>query len=660
MIKPQTFMKRIIQLSITKKDYNGNVVKYGVAGTDVKDLEEVFKKNNYSTIHWMDDYADSKNFKKAVGFVVDIEDSITIDVAVARLQQHNLNYALITSKSHTPEAHRFHVLIPYNRPVYTLQDYGRALNKVISDIFPEADKNTLDGARRIYGSPDDAAFQAAWDKQDFNIDGSDISISDSWNDELTVTTRQGDKIKAGTITTKTQTLCPWHDDTNHSAFIEYSDKSDNWYIRCSACNKTFWKVPKTLAERCTPYWSLGTGFLEIGIVGGKFCIQEISIAKIYSRVGASTKEEKKEVFDFLANEKHIPHLNDVNLMGDASVEKTYFKVTPSNGTIDVYYAALPAVVQDNAYIEDYLDRIFRKNKQFIKEWLAVYCYTNYKKLPTLVFKGKRGTGKSKFGEMVLEIFKPISLMWHGKQKNFNSEVKMKLLVSDETVTDDEEQYKMLKQYSGQKYATINEKYQPEYTVKNNVNMILLSNEHIPIFVKHEEMPTDKNNNQWFVMDWKKIKGKLNNDIETELRNRLGHYVRTEIKSVYEKLNMDGKRYFVSTPITDSARALFENNLRDDDVEANKVIEMLIQDCINNTDIKSIIEEGYMPTEVFSRSSYTRIKREDVIRNMVSRRLIDRQKAEKFSSKINGKRPSVYPITKAMQNMILDRIKEDTK
>jgi phage/plasmid-associated DNA primase len=62
----------------------------------------------------------------------------------------------------------------------------------------------------------------------------------------------------------------------------------------------------------------------------------------------------------------------------------------------------------NFLIEEYLDERFGQYKDFIKQWLAVFCYTNYKKLPHLILKGKRGTGKSTFSDIVSDIFPGLS------------------------------------------------------------------------------------------------------------------------------------------------------------------------------------------------------------------------------------------------------------
>jgi len=53
------------------------------------------------------------------------------------------------------------------------------------------------------------------------------------------------------------------------------------------------------------------------------------------------------------------------------------------------------------------DDASRDQVGFIKKYLAVYTYTSYRKLPTLVLKGERSNGKITFAEMVADIYKPL-------------------------------------------------------------------------------------------------------------------------------------------------------------------------------------------------------------------------------------------------------------
>ncbi len=79
----------------------------------------------------------------------------------------------------------------------------------------------------------------------------------------------------------------------------------------------------------------------------------------------------------------------------------------------------------------------------------------------------------------------------GKQKKviLRLKVNRNALIADETVSDNPEQYKLLKQYAGMKYVPVNKKYLPKYMAQNNMNIIILSNSAIPIYVARDEKPT---------------------------------------------------------------------------------------------------------------------------------------------------------------------------
>jgi hypothetical protein len=68
-----------------------------------------------------------------------------------------------------------------------------------------------------------------------------------------------------------------------------------------------------------------------------------------------------------------------------------------------------------------------------------------------------------------------------------------------------------------------------YEVVNNLNMILLSNAHTPIFVEREELPREENQKQFFVYEFSSIAGEIDPDFGEKIESNLGHYIRTELK-----------------------------------------------------------------------------------------------------------------------------------
>jgi len=237
-------------------------------------------------------------------------------------------------------------------------------------------------------------------------------------------------------------------------------------------------------------------------------------------------------------------------------------------------------------------------KDFMKKWLAVYCYTNYSKLPTLIFSGPRGNGKSSFAEVIAEIFPSLSYQWAGSEENFTYEAEKKFLIVEENQSDKVSQYKTLKKYSGSKLMDVRKKFKDPYLVRNNMNICILSNDVIPLFVISEELPTDSKNNQFFVYEFPPLSGGIDPGIQEKLGSRLGHYIRTELKTVYDGLNTSGYRYSIDVPITEYEEDLFANNTTESEHEVQAILCEL-EDIFQGKGYVSesyarFIKQGYIP------------------------------------------------------------------
>ena len=97
-------------------------------------------------------------------------------------------------------------------------------------------------------------------------------------------------------------------------------------------------------------------------------------------------------------------------------------------------------------------------------------------------------------------------------------------------------------------------------VRNNLNIMLLSNNAIPIYVEKSELPDDESNNQFFVWKFPEIIGKRDGNFLNKLKARLGHYIRTELLTVYNRIDKNYSRYAIPTPITDYETELFNANV----------------------------------------------------------------------------------------------------
>jgi hypothetical protein len=652
-----TNQERFVELSLAKKEYSGSATKYVPAPIHVSSLEATFKSNNYSPIVWRDHYRKSDNFSYATGFCLDIDNGMTIDAAEAILKDKNLNYALITTRSHTSSAHRFRILIPFNKKLYTYTRYNVAAVSIDKVFGFVCDKRVFDGGRQLYGSPDDACYSACWTGNDFDVTdftGIDLSFVSSghgdWDDNLIVTNKDGKKVSVKDIKEKTQIYCPWHDDKHSSAFMQYADQRDNWFIHCSSCDKTFWKTktPRTMDDRCEHYWSHGSKIYEMGIIGDFYHFKEIGEKKFYTFVDAYEKE-RPVAYQWLLKNHHISNVIRIDYVGDPLAKEHSYKVKQDEGLIEVKYTAIQVGIQDNQFIENYLDSTFGKYKEFIKQYMAVYAYTDFKKLPTLIIVGKRGVGKNKFAEMMAEIYPQRSQFWTAKEESFNTELQKKLLIADETVSDKKENYLYLKRISGQNQLPINEKFTPKYQVKNNVNVIILSNNLLPIFVEREELPSSPANNQFFVYEMKPFEGALDAQLDMKLKARLGHFVRTELKQVFDGLDLSKNRYSIPVPITPDEHKLFKSSVSLEQLIADKFLQDMIS-IYSLGRFMELIQAGYLPVDsICDDLKITKMDKRSIVHNLREREYVAAD--DVVRRMVNGNREYCYLATEKLKTKI---------
>ena len=653
-------IEKIICLSVKDKDLDPSKnTKFSTSFYDVSSLKDVFINHSYSPICWKNTRL-QENFLSATGFVIDIDTGLSIREAETILTTANLNYALITSQSHTPASPRFHILIPFKRTVYTVQDYRRVVQDVKNRLFPACDPQVLEPARYMNCSPIAAEYSDNWRGQDYDPDANLAGpyVPDAWDDNLEVITADQKFVSVRLLKEKTPIRCPFHEDKHHSAFITPTENKKSFFIHCSACNKTFWKVPLPLKDRCANYWSHGTEVLEFGVTGEAFFMSAIGKDKFLLFMDAIEKEDRLQTYRYLLDHKHIPHLKIVNHISDMRVQQTGYLVDTAEGKITVHYAPVAVKVQDNQFIEDYLDKKFGKYKDFIEQWLAVYCYTNYRDLPTLIFKGARGNGKNTFAEMVYSIFPTMSLMWEAEKGNFTPEGEQKCLIADETVSDNPEQYKLLKQYAGMKYVPVNKKYLPKYMAQNNMNIIILSNSAIPIYVARDEKPTSESNNQFFVYNFPPFEGPIDPDLDQKLEDRIGHYVRTELKYVFEKIEFNGNRYSIKTPITDAEAGLFESNMTEEESVAEKMVDKIVTNAAKATGpYEKFLAQSLVPAEIISDSiAGSKIGIQKVFKTLREEGYLEMTESEK--KQIDKDRYRCYQMTEKLKQLIEEEQKSN--
>jgi len=649
-MKQERKQQHSLELSTAPKNYNGSANKwFTTAKVSLDQLPKYLTEHNYSAIQWRDGSRKESNFIKAVAFVGDYDEGKTIQEVHDNLSGQGLNHLIIPSKSHTPEHHKFHVVIPFEQPVYSSGGYKKIAEHIVKEILTGSDPSVTDAARYIYGSKDDADATTCWDGHDLNI----AELAELWNQGTEIIDKDGNLIKTTEVVDSTPIYCPFHEDSNPSAFINYSTSSENWFIHCSTCGQTFWmeKEKSNLEIACKPYWSYGTDIFDFGIQGDEFFFEKVGEKKFHVLTKSDADSELKKVtYNYLVSNKHIRHITRIDYLGDINATESYFDVNLKHGLVEVHHAAIPAILQDNTFVDAYLEDRFGKYTDYIKEWWAMFCYTNHFKLPTIILKGRRGNGKSTFAEITGEIFRPLTFEWNGSEDSFTYEVEKKLLLVEENENSAQHQYKTLKKYTGQKYATVKKKFKDPYVVRNNMSIILLANDALPLFVSRDELPANENNNQFFVYEFPDITGPLDVDIQTKLEERLGHYIRTELKTVYDNINSAGCRYGIKVPVTDEEKALFRDSISNLESDADKYIQKLILYYGGNRQntYSEFIDQGYLPTQFFRDFDVSNTHVNSIIKNLKRRGYVTGD-AERIQ--VSGNRQFCYKMTVKLINEI---------
>ena len=101
-----------------------------------------------------------------------------------------------------------------------------------------------------------------------------------------------------------------------------------------------------------------------------------------------------------------------------------------------------------------------------------------------------------------------------------------------------------------------------------------------MYFEFEELAEDERQNGFFVVELKRLTGKVNDNLAQELRDRLGHYVRTELLQRFQRIEKSGSmkenRYSIPVPITDLEIALFQRNRTSTHIVAEDLYEVLLR------------------------------------------------------------------------------------
>ena len=183
-------------------------------------------------------------------------------------------------------------------------------------------------------------------------------------------------------------------------------------------------------------------------------------------------------------------------------------------------------------------------------------------------------------------------------------------------------------------------------------MVILSNNLLPIFVEREELPTDPANNQFFVYEIKPFIGPLDAELDKKLKKRLGHYVRTELKSVFNGLDLSKYRYSIPVPITPEERKLFKSSVSIEEMNADKFIEELVNKITATLpwEFNDHILSGFFPIDALCKElQITKPDKRAIVHNLRERDYISSEDTQR--PMIAGKKVYCYLMTEKLEDKI---------
>lgn len=201
------------------------------------------------------------NFKQCGFLAVDIDDGLPIE-RIETIDIVNSSATMIyTTASHTEEAHRYRIVFALEEPITDRREYTAALRSLA--LRTSGDKVATDPARIFYGNDNadvtiadrglsreqvreliDQSFNAPKDDKQNNDKATTRSLL-KLNGDQTVVAASGEHFALADLERSTSICCPFHRDTNPSAFVVVSHGGTKG-IHCSSCDATFW--PEDLPE----------------------------------------------------------------------------------------------------------------------------------------------------------------------------------------------------------------------------------------------------------------------------------------------------------------------------------------------------------------------------------------------------------------------------
>jgi len=239
---------------------------------------ELFTEYNYSFIHWAKGTRLSSNFVESYGVIIDYDDgSVTAEEIRDFLLEKNISYLILNSKSHRPDHHKFHVLLPFSKAISN-PDIYQAYVFAAMELLPGTCDGVVKDLARFMGVTPKNKLQVYYQHYGNSFD---VVVAPSSKQQKAIVQRHNEVRKEKSANFKCQVAfggkwtatddliqlmadkqkhiisCPLNyghkhgEDRTPSAYIDYSEKSNNWYIYCSVCSdlnggRAFWMMPRDI------------------------------------------------------------------------------------------------------------------------------------------------------------------------------------------------------------------------------------------------------------------------------------------------------------------------------------------------------------------------------------------------------------------------------
>lgn len=352
---------------------------------------------------------------------------------------------------------------------------------------------------------------------------------------------------------------PGHEDEHPSAYVAWNEHGQ-LFVACAACQTIRWAK-----DWMTPYLKrlMFIGDRPWSVIGDQVC--KISPQH---HIVAPSEEGRRWLLTKIAQTRTYPasgmQLNRLKggrddarfVMADHGVD-FYLPLASGAGSAD-----------DVGLFEDWVGELFGEHRDFLLRWLAVFAYANYQRLPMLVLNGPRGCGKSTWAEFLGSLYPAGYRVWDGDAGEFNEQNEGFLAHVDELPAAEHGRkgykgfYRLTKKLTGSDVLAVNRKYGLKSQTRNNLNVVVTTNDPVPMHLEATEMPTSEANNQFFVHTMKRAPSidlrRLSKILDL---GRL--WVRTKGWGIYQDWEGSEERvqarYGLNCPITAEERDTFEDS-----------------------------------------------------------------------------------------------------